>query len=160
VPPPASPLSSLSPKPIRACDPRLALRRRGGWSRLEVAAFKVAYGSHTDEELAARFGRSLAKVRALAADQRLAKDKAFLARLLGPRATRMPRWDEREVRLLRRHYATRPNLELARELERTVTSIVSKARLLGLRKSEQRLREMGRTNVSVRYAERAAVDLR
>lgn len=140
---------------IRPRGPRSAAAGQRAWTRAEVASLKGAYGSHTDEELAERFGRSVQQVRALAAELRLGKDKAFLYSLVGARATRMPRWEAADVRVLRRWYATRSNLEIARTLGRSVTSVVSKARLLGLRKSARRLRDMGRQNVSVRYAERA-----
>jgi len=43
-------------------------------------------------------------------------------------------------------------VELARRLGRSVKSVVSKAHNLGMKKSDDRLREMGRENVSVRYA--------
>lgn len=148
--PPPLPTFSLQPR-----GPRSAAARQRPWTRAEIASLKGTYGSHTDEELAERFGRSVRQVRALAAELRLGKDKAFLYSLVGPRATHMPRWEAADVRLLRRWYATRSNLEIARALGRSVTSVVSKARLLGLRKSARRLRDMGRQNVSVRYAERA-----
>ena len=55
--------------------------------------------------------------------------------------------------MLKRDYPFRPNLEIARDLNRTVKSVVSKAHNLGLKKSSDRLREMGRENVSQRYRE-------
>lgn len=127
-------------------------RLQESWSRVEIALFKGIHGTHTDEELARFFGRSLENVQTLARELRLAKDKAWLKQQHGPRATRMPRWKRSEIRLLKEQYATRANLELARELSRSVASVVSKARLLGLKKSARRLRDMGRENVSVRYS--------
>ena len=62
----------------------------------------------------------------------------------------MPRWTEAEVELLRKRYPTRSNLEVASELGRSVKSVVSKAHGLKLRKDEQRLREMGQENVTLR----------
>jgi len=121
------------------------------WSRAEIALFKGIHGTHTDEDLARFFGRSLENVLELARELRLAKDKAWRKQLTGPRSTRMPRWTSAEVRQLRSQYATRANVELARELGRTVASVVSKARLMKLKKSARRLSDMGRENVSVRY---------
>ena len=43
------------------------------------------------------------------------------------------------------------NLELARTLGRSVKSVVSKAHNLGLKKDRERLRQMGRENVRLRY---------
>jgi hypothetical protein len=63
----------------------------------------------------------------------------------------MPRWRNDELELLRRDYPVQSNLELARRLGRSVKSVVSKAHHLGLKKSSERLRSMGRENVSLRY---------
>jgi hypothetical protein len=68
----------------------------------------------------------------------------------------MPRWDAAAIEKLRQLYPTTPNLELARVLERSVKSVVSKAHNLGLKKEAERLREMGRENVSLRYQRSAA----
>ena len=53
--------------------------------------------------------------------------------------------------MLRRLYPEEPNLSIAQRLNRSVKSIVSKAHHLGLRKELERLQEMGRQNVSLRY---------
>ncbi len=121
------------------------------WTREEVAQFKRMYGTRTDEDLARIFERSVDSVKRQAAKFALAKDKAFLRNLKGESATRMPRWSEDELRVLRELYATHANLEIARRLERSVKSVVSKAHNLGLKKDPGRLREMGRENVSLRY---------
>jgi hypothetical protein len=63
----------------------------------------------------------------------------------------MPRWDSEAIEKLRQIYPTTPNLEIARQLQRSVKSVVSKAHNLGLKKEAERLREMGRENVSLRY---------
>ena len=63
----------------------------------------------------------------------------------------MPRWRPEELELLRKKYDTESNLEISKKLGRSVKSVVSKAHHLGLKKSDDRLREMGRANVSVRY---------
>jgi hypothetical protein len=88
----------------------------------------------------------------MAARHRLAKDKAFLRRVSGQEAaSRMPRWTPEDLELLARLYPTTSNLEIAKLLDRSVKSIVSKAHTEGLKKDPERLREMGRQNVSQRY---------
>ena len=125
--------------------------RTGPWTREDVGEFKHLYGTREDADLARVFGRALPAVRALARRLCLSKDKAFRRRRRGEGATRMPRWSRPEEEVLRRLYALRPNLELARRLRRSIKSIVSKAHDLGLHKSEARLAEMGRENVAIRY---------
>ena len=78
----------------------------------------------------------------------------FLRKLQGEAATKMPRWTQEELDLLKREYATQSNLEIAQRLGRSVKSVVSKAHHLGLKKSTERLRDMGRENVSLRYQDR------
>ncbi len=129
------------------------VRIEHGWTREEVAEFKRLYGTRTDEDLSLIFGRSVEEVHRQAERHALAKDKAFVRKLRGEASTRMPRWGAEEIELLVRDYPLRPNLEIARELDRTVKSVVSKAHNLGLKKSSDRLREMGRENVSQRYRE-------
>ncbi len=127
------------------------IKKGGSWTREEIAAFKRIYGTRTDEDLSRIFGRGLEEVRRLGREHALAKDKAFVRRLSGEAATRMPRWRSEELELLRREYSTQSNLELARRLSRSVKSVVSKAHHLGMKKSSERLRRMGRENVSLRY---------
>ena len=127
-----------------------------GLTQDEMVEFKRLYGTRTDDDLAVIFGRPLAVVQDVAARLRLAKDKAFLRRWAGNPASKMPRWDAAAIEKLRQLYPTTPNLELARVLERSVKSVVSKAHNLGLKKEAERLREMGRENVSLRYQRSAA----
>ncbi len=129
------------------------IRRSGRWSRGELSELKRLYGTRTDDDLAKVFGRSVESVRAMAADLALAKDKAFLRRVGRRGPTRMPRWTTEELATLERHYPTMPNLEIAQRLQRSVKSVISKAHSLGLRKDTERLREMGRENVRLRYQE-------
>lgn len=123
------------------------------WSRDDLFAFKRVYGTRTDEDLTRIFGRPLEEIQRLAKEYALAKDKAFLRRLKGDVATRMPRWTAAELDQLREMYPTQPNLDVAKALGRSVKSVVSKAHNLGLKKNPERLREMGRENVSHRYRE-------
>ena len=121
------------------------------WTRDELLDFKRIFGTRTNEDLTRIFGRPLAEIERMADEHALAKDKAFLRRLKGDVATRMPRWTQEELDRLRELYSMRSNLEIARELGRSVKSVVSKAHNLGLKKDLNRLREMGRQNVSFRY---------
>ncbi len=127
------------------------IQRDGDWTRDEVQHFRRVYGTRRDEDLCVIFGRTQSSVRELAAGLRLAKDKAYLKRQRGEGATSMPRWRASELRELRDLYPGTPNLEIARRLSRSVKSVVSKAHHLGLKKASERLREMGRENVSLRY---------
>lgn len=127
------------------------VQQTGRWTQEEVVEFKRLYGTRTDEDLAAIFGRSIDAVKRLGARYCLAKDKAFVRRLTGSSATRMPRWSSEEIELLTVIYPLEPNLEIAQKLNRSVKSIVSKAHNLGLKKADERLEEMGRENVSLRY---------
>lgn len=127
------------------------VQQTGRWTQEEVVEFKRLYGTRTDEDLAAIFGRSIDAVKRLGARYCLAKDKAFVRRLTGSSATRMPRWSAEEIELLTVIYPLEPNLVIAQKLNRSVKSIVSKAHNLGLKKADERLEEMGRENVSLRY---------
>jgi DNA-binding CsgD family transcriptional regulator len=128
------------------------IQRSGSWARAEIARFKRIFGTRTDEDLSRIFGQSTDEVRRLAREHGLSKDKAFLRKLHGAPATRMPRWKDEELEILRSSYAAQPNLEIARRLGRSAKSVLSKAHLLGLKKSDERMREMGRENVRVRYS--------
>src|SRR6185503_19161575 len=128
------------------------IQGRGSWKRAEIAELKRIYGTRTDEDLSLIFGRSVEEIRRFSQEHSLSKDKAFVRKLRGEPSTRMPRWKEEELDFLRENYAIQPNLEIARRLGRTVKSVVSKAHHLGMKKSDDRLREMGRENVSSRYA--------
>jgi hypothetical protein len=130
------------------------IKRGGAWVRDEIAEFKRIFGTRTDEDLSRIFGRTEEEIRAFALKHALAKDKAFLRKLRGEAATKMPRWSSEELDLLKREYPTRSNLEIAQNLGRSVKSVVSKAHHLGLKKSTERLRDMGRENVSLRYQDR------
>jgi hypothetical protein len=121
------------------------------WTRIEVVEFKRMYGTRTDEDLSLVFGRPVDVIHSLAQECALSKDKAFLRKLHGEPATRMPRWAEPELDVLRDLYPRVSNLEIAQQLNRSVKSVVSKAHNLGLKKDRERLREMGRQNVRLRY---------
>lgn len=125
--------------------------KSGDWSRDEVQRLRQLYGRRTDQDLARILGRPVGEIEEKAVEYALRKDKAFIRKLEGASATRMPRWTEDELQVLRDLYPLRPNLEIAHQLKRSVKSVVSKAYHLGLKKDPQRLREMGRENVALRY---------
>lgn len=123
------------------------------WKREEIARFKRIYGARSDADLAKIFSKSVEAIQRLAKHHRLAKDKAFLKKLNGQGSTRMPRWTSEELETLRELYGATANLEIADRLNRSVKSIVSKAHHIGLKKDLDRLRQMGRENVSLRYGD-------
>lgn len=127
------------------------IQKSGRWTRQEVADLKRMYGTRTDEDLARVFGRSEDSLRRMAVQLALAKDKAFVRKLAGENTTKMPRWANAELETLREMYPKCANLDIAKALNRTVKSVVSKAHNLGLKKDEERLQEMGRANVMLRY---------
>ena len=127
------------------------IRLDSEWSRDEIAELKRIYGTRSDEDLEVIFGRPMADIEVRAKEYALAKDKAFIRKLRGESSTRMPRWTTEELEILKRDYASRANLQIATLLNRSVKSVVSKAQNLGLKKSSERLRSMGRENVSLRY---------
>jgi len=127
------------------------VQQTGRWTPEEIGEFKRLYGTRTDDDLALIFGRSIEAVKRLGARYCLAKDKAFVRRLTGSAATRMPRWSPGEIDLLQKLYPAEANLDIAQRLNRSVKSIVSKAHNLALKKDDERLKEMGRENVSMRY---------
>ena len=118
----------------------------------ELILFKRQFGTRSDEDLAIIYGRTLERVRAEAARLCLSKDKAYMRRKTsGNERTRMPRWTEPELQILRQLYPAESNLQIAQQLGRSVKSVVSKAHNLGLKKDKARLEEMGRQNVRLRY---------
>lgn len=129
----------------------------GRWSQEEISELKRLYGTRTDEDLALIFGRSVESIRAESDKLCIAKDKAFLRRKSGgQKSIRMPRWKPEELRVLEELYPAHSNLDIAQRLNRSVKSVVSKAHNMGLKKDPERLREMGRQNVSLRYNRRGS----
>lgn len=120
------------------------------WTSGDVQDLKRLFGTRSTDDLALILGRPVRSIEAKAGEFCLAKDKGF-ARRAGRMSVRMPRWQPEEIERLRVLYPETPNLEIARMIQRTEKSIVSKAHDLGLKKSTERLRLMGQQNVSVRY---------
>jgi len=125
------------------------------WTSEDLQALKRFYGTRTDADVSVILGRPIGRIQEKAKELCLAKDKAHQQRLGKQSKVRMPRWTKEEVALLEQLYAEHQNLEIARRLNRSVKSVVSKASDLGLHKSEHRLREMGRQNVRSRYEKEA-----
>ncbi len=124
----------------------------GPWDPREELRFKKLYGCRSDADLVVCFSRSLAMIREAAERLCLSKDKKFLSKtgdgaVLQP----MPRWSREEIITLQRIYPQHDNLEVARQLGRSVASVANKASQLGLRKSSAALQSMGRRNIAVRY---------
>ncbi|MDF1800652.1 MAG: hypothetical protein P1V81_15860 [Planctomycetota bacterium] len=148
-------ISRLLGRPVGEIQERVTelgrIQKDATWTRDELIEFKRIYGTRTDDDLTRIFGRPLVEIQKTAEEHALAKDKAFLRRLKGEVATRMPRWRKEELAILEEMYPMHSNLDIARRLGRSVKSVVSKAHNLGLKKDLERLRAMGRENVSHRY---------
>ncbi|MCH2111478.1 MAG: hypothetical protein MK213_01365 [Planctomycetes bacterium] len=123
----------------------------GPWTSDDIMVLKRLYGTRSNSDLMLILGRPEADLIEKATELCLAKDKGFRRRTIRRGATRMPRWQPEEIEVLKTIYPSQSNLEIAREIGRSVKSIVSKAHDLGLKKSDDRLRDMGRQNVSLRY---------
>ena len=120
-------------------------RRSESWTRAELTLLKRIYGRRIDDDLAVALSRSAEEIAVKARELCLAKDKGVGTGI------RMPRWTPDEVARLREIYPDKTNLEIARTLGRSVTSIANKAHQLGLSKSQRALRVMGRKNVAIRH---------
>ncbi len=124
-------------------------RRRGAWTRAELHLLRELYGSRSTPDLEIVFARPAAQIECVARGLRLAKDKRA-----HPGTVRMPRWDPESVRRLRALYPVLENLEIARRLRRSVTSVANKAWQLGLRKSGATLAAIGRRSIARRWGGR------
>ena len=92
------------------------------------------------------------QIEAKAQELCMAKDKKFSSSAISASAvTRMPRWTAEDVETLKRMHGTASNSDIAQRLGRTTKSITSKANALGLYKTAEHLRQMGRDNVDWRY---------
>lgn len=68
------------------------------------------------------------------------------------KGSKMPRWRDWEVELVRRYYSVLPSERLVDLLpSRTKSSIVTLAHRLGLRKTPERKAQSGRENVLIRW---------
>lgn len=110
----------------------------------QLKEFKRLYGTTANADLAVMFQTSENHVKRLAKEHALGKDKSKF------RVGVMPRWRPDEVELLKELYPDTPNEEIARQLERTTKSVVAKAHYMKLKKSKERLHQMGLENVALR----------
>lgn len=125
-----------------------ASRRGEAWTDEELGRLKRLYGSRADDALEVCLSRARTEIAEAAAELCLAKDKGMRAvRALRPT---MPRWSSTEVALLRELYPEHDNLEVARLLGRSVTSVANKASQLSLVKAPHVLGRLGRGNVARR----------
>lgn len=123
--------------------------RRGRWAPDEIALLKELYAGRDDVDLEVCLSRSADDIVTMATELCLRKDKgARQHRRVGPIS--MPRWTDVEVARLRALYPTRQNLEIAREIGRSVTSVANKAHQLGLKKSNEVRKQIGAANAAAR----------
>lgn len=150
-------------RPLAEVQRRAAELRRqpltGAWTRAEDRALKALYGTRADADLEVCLLRPAAAIAAAARRLCLSKDKRFAKARRRPTAAgpRMPRWTTAQVEQLRALYADLDNLEVARRLGRSVTSVANKAWQLGLKKSAALLARIGRDNIAVRHRGAAAI---
>lgn len=125
-----------------------ATSKQGPWLQDELALLKELYGTRLDVDLETCLSRSSIEISEKAQQLCLAKNKGCAEyRQLAA----LPRWTVEDIDTLRQVYPNRGNLEIARILDRSATSVANKAHKLGLKKSSVSLAEMGRRNVSIRY---------
>lgn len=115
------------------------------WSSDSLAFLRKHYGSWDDTRLSYALDRPVEEISAKAEELALSKNKAAF-----PVGRRMPRWEKAELERLRKLYPTHTNLAIALDLGRSLKSITSKASMLGLRKTSDQLRIMGRENRALR----------
>lgn len=108
--------------------------------------FKKRYSGQTDEKVAEHFGVPLEDVQQLAVELALGKDKRKLT--IPP----MARWSAEEVALLQELYPNHSNVEIAQRLGRSTKAVISRSFQLMLCKSPEYLAEMGKRNISNRWA--------
>ena len=125
--------------------------RQRPWTSADLQQLKRFFGTRATEDVSLILGRPVDRIEEKALELRLAKDKGYQRRAGKKTPVKMPRWRPEEVEQLKKLYPNHDNLNIAQHLERTVKSVVSKAHDLGLKKSSERLRDMGRQNVRVRY---------
>lgn len=142
-----------------------ATKRTGRFADWELAHLRSCYGSRPDWALRLVLGRTLAVIRRRARDLCLGKDRGVasvdlpqlekLVKMRPQPTVRMPRWTSEELEVLERLYRDTPNFELAKLLGRSVKSVIAKANERQIKKSADRLRDMGRENVRIRHGRRS-----
>lgn len=115
-----------------------------GWTPDAIKALRRSYGNTDNAALAEQLCVSLEELERKAAEFALSKDKRTF------KGRPMPRWTPTQIEEFVRLYPKLSNIELALRIGRSTKAIVSKAHAMKLKKSEERLEEMGRENVSCR----------
>ena len=138
--------------------------RKGRWAAWELEYLRECWSSRADWAVQLVLGRKPDAIQRKADEFCLGKDRRIemvrideletVVTIQAQPSRRMPRWSADEVEQLRAIYPSQPNLAVAKMLGRSVKSVLSKANELGLKKSEDRLRSMGRENVELRYHRR------
>lgn len=103
--------------------------------------FKRDFGVMKNENLAKKYNISIEEVVDLGELYSLGKDKKLFRDI----PTKL--WTPEEIQQLRDLYPMLPNETVATSIGRTVSSVMSKAYYLGIKKDRDRLAVMGRENV-------------
>lgn len=135
-------------------------KQKGRFTEDEILFLKTFGPSRPDWALAIAMGRDVAVLRRKAKALGLGKDKRLeevpipemepIVRLAPQPRPKMPRWSVEDCQILRERYPNVSNLQIAKALNRSVSSIVAKANELRLKKDPLRLEEMGRENAARR----------
>ena len=141
----------------RKVDELQSMAVSGPWTPDDIQDLKRMFGTRENTDLVMVLGRPESDIVEKAHELCLSKDKGFRRRSGVKVRTRMPRWSADDIEFLRSSYPAKSNLDLAKELGRSVKSVVSKAHDLGLKKDADRLRNMGRENVNLRYNRESAL---
>jgi len=122
------------------------------WTDDEIKTLRQLYGSMHSSRLAIKLGIARTTLEIKARELALGKNKArFKGKI------KMPRWTPEELEMLEELYPTLPSVMVARELGRSVRSVNSKASLMGLSKTVERLTDAGAESAAhLRVAQRAS----
>lgn len=116
--------------------------------------FMRLYGRLSDRELARYFGVPVSQIELMveAVRKRTAEAAQRAEEKQRRRAEqKRPRWTEAQIKTLLELYPHMPNTQVAEAVGRPVVSVVAKAHRMGIKKTPERLRQMGRENVGIRW---------
>lgn len=117
-----------------------------------LALFKRAWPVWSLAEVCEVFDVKPSQAKKIAREHALGKWK--VASKMRGEETKMPRWTQDEVQVLKKLYPCRSNEDIGVYLNRSVQAVTSKAAKMGLRKSAAYLRDVGRRNIMSRWEER------
>jgi hypothetical protein len=66
------------------------------------------------------------------------------------------KWSQAEIKLLKQLYPEHPNVEIARRLKRSLSSVIAQGFKLGLKKSPGRLAQMGQEHMARRWKRKSS----